>query len=812
MSSLQNAPSLSPTTKKGFSFNVFDDDDDYIGPVETVEELEPPPRSTSKSKKKSKNSDAKQSKKKKAAAPAAEKEDEEPVYTSSSAKKSSGSKRNVSGNSNYEDDYDDDFEDSVGSGDYIPPVESPLPARSLPAASPNAKTLMADVEAEEKKLYTTVEEQLRLEKEEVANKIAKWEAEQAQRAEEMRRREEELKLQLTMQQQREEEMKQRLSAMVEEQVSQKVAAVVATRETSAAPKPSKRVDPTVAEFVGEELLDDDEAVAVAAAGAEGAEATKSELQRRRRREHERAISLRRAEEEEAAHSLFQRLAQDVREVFHELNLSVVAAEKERLIKDERYRRERELKDRREEMARAEKLEKELKEREEREAKYWAMTEQRDEKFRAVLEERMNKDEEEREARLKRDLEDRAARLRNERELREEMDKMEKERRLKMEAEARNHDGLILECQLEEMKAQYRAQIEEVRRQVETDNARKEELQKVELAMMAKRHEASLEQLQHQHAQQLAALEAHTGNTSRIEALVESMQEQMEATKVMNEKLMTERLSTLQQKERQLEDQRAVLDAMTAELKSSQETLAAERARVAGLYAKFELALSSFIRNSEEDRRTLRDAQAHYDTLRQQAEKDRRLMLSEVAQERKLLEQQFEEFLAKKMEAMAELQAERVAIARERSEASMVRERQNRDETDLLKALRSREEEYKMKLESIETDREAALHMKEEHTRLYAAAATERRALQQEREKFELEKKELLSRFETIRKQAEDTAASQERLQMRFMGDRTAAFDGSPVSGALRGEPLVCSAASRLQMDLAQQRAILQNIS
>ncbi|KAL7708205.1 hypothetical protein N2W54_006247 [Lotmaria passim] len=818
MSSLRNAPSLSPTTRKGFSYNVLDDDDDYIGPVETVEEMQPPPRSSSKPKKKPKDRNAKESKKKKrekeAAPPSGGDDNEEHIYTSSSAKKSSSSKKDATGTSNYEDDYADDFEDSTESGDYIPPAES------LPAAPASSKALMADVDAEEKRLYATVEEQLRLEKEDVEKKIAKWEADQAQRADEMRRREEELKRQLAAQQQREEEMKQRLSALVEEQVSQRVAAVAAA-SAAATPHPTKRVDPTTGTRTGagaeedEEVSDDSEAAAVATAAADaaGANAPTAELQRRRRREHERAISLRRAEEEEAAHSLFQRLAQDVREVFHELNLSVVAAEKERLIKDERYRRERELKDRREEMARAEKLEKELKEREEREAKYWAMAEQRDEKFRAVLEERLGKDEEEREARLKRDLEDRATRLRNERELRDEMDKVEKERRAKMEAEARSHDGLVLDAQLEEMKTQYRAQIEDVRRQMELDSQRKEELQKAELAMMAKRHEAALEQLQHQHAQQLAALEAHTGNTGRIEALVETLQNQMETAKAMNEKLMTERLATLQQKERQLEDHRAVLDAMAAEMKSSQETLATERARIAGLYAKFELALASFSKNSEEDRRTLRDAQAHYDTLRQQAEKDRRLMLNEVEQERKMLQQQFEEFLAKKMETMAELQAERVAIARERSEASMVRERQNRDETDLLKALHSREEEYKAKLESIESDREAALHMKEEHKRLYAAAAAERQALQQERSKFELEKKELLNRFEAVRKQAEDAAASQERLQMRLMGDRADGYDGgSPVAGVLRGEPLVCGAASRLQMDLARQRAVLQNIS
>ncbi|KAG5472878.1 hypothetical protein LSCM4_02203 [Leishmania orientalis] len=799
MSSLKNAPSLTPTSRKGFSFATVDDDDDYIGPVDTVEEMRNPSRSTSRSKK-MKARDSKKPKKRKEATPVSE--EDEPISSSSSVKKASGSKT-VTTSGNHGEDYADDFEDPVDSDDYIPPVGTPPHTSALnPAAKP--KELMADVDAEEKRLYATVEEQLRLEKEEVMQRIAKWEVDQARKAEEIRKHEEELKRQLAAQLQREQEMKQRLKDLVEEQVSQQVAAASAAGMTAATPINTAVRSVTAKAGEHGETEDVDEV---------GTGTSRAELQRRRRREHERAVGLRRAEEEEAAHALFQRLAQDVREVFHELNLSVVAAEKERLIKDERYRRERELRDRREDMARAEKLEKELREREEREAKFWAMVDQRDEKFRTFMEERMRKDEEEREARLRRDLEDRAARLRNERELREEMDKMDKERRAKAVEESRQHDSLVLTAQLEEVSARYRAQLEEVKRQMEADSMRKDELQKTELGMMAKRHEAALEQLQRQHAQQLATMDGHVGNASRVEALVAAMQETMEATKAMNEKLLAERVSVLQLKERQLDEQQAVLDAMVADMKATQETVAAERVRVAGLYAKFELALSSFSKSSEEDRRTFREAHAHYDTLRQQAEKDRRLMLGEVAQERKMLEQQFEEFLAKKMEAMAELQGERMAIARERAEASMVRERQNRDETDLLKSLRSREEEYKMKLESLESDRATACHLKDEHKRLCDAAAAERQALRQEREKFELEKKELLSRFEAIRRQAEDAASSQERLRIQFMGDRNDIFDGNgAATRVLRGEPLVCNAASRLQMDLAQQRAVLQNIS
>lgn len=802
MSSLRGAPTLSPGQRKGFSYEAAFDDD-YIGPVDTVEEI---PSSSPSRKERKKEKKAKKEKKKKeknkSYSSAPEGRSDDAAYSSSSVKQSSSSKVSHS-EEVYADDYEDDFEDSLGSDDYIPTVESPPPpAAAASARSANSQALSAKIDAEEKRLYETMEAQIKIERDEHAKKMAKWEAECRQKEGELLQKERELFNQQLAQKKLEDEMQARVDQLVQEKVSQQIStnAVAAAAAAAAAANKEKTEESFRDPHVNMGDL---------------TEAQKGELMRRRRREHDRAVSLRRAEEESAAHALFQRLAQDVREVFHELNLSVVAAEKERLIKDERYRREREMKDRKEEIARAEKIEKELKERAERESKFWSLAEERDEKFRTFLEERMRKDEEERESRLQRDLQDRETRMRNERQLRDDLDQMEKERRTKSEQEYRDHDNLLLQGQLGELKNQYTAQLEELRRQMDADSTRKAELQRAELSMMEKRHEAALQQLQHQHGQQLAVMEGHTGNTSRIEGLVKTMQEEMEATKAMNEQLLTERMNLLQQKERQLTDQRVLLEAMVDDLKSYRQEMDKERGRVASLYAKFELAVSSFTKNSEEDRRAFREGVAHYDTLRLQAEKDRKMMLTEVSQERKLLEQQYEEFLAKKMDAIGELQAERIAISRERTESSMLRERQNRNETDLLKSLHSREEEYKLRLESIEADRAAACQMKEEHQRLCASVQAEREALLTERERFEMEKKNLLSRFDAIRQQAIDAAGAQERLQKQIVGDRLTreynVDESGMVTSPLRAEPLSCSAVSRLQMDLARQRSVLQNI-
>ncbi|CAD2217986.1 hypothetical protein, conserved [Angomonas deanei] len=629
-------------------------------------------------------------------------------------------------------------------------------------------------------LVAELEKKLKLEKEAHERAIEKFIEEQNEKEAQLKKRQATLEQTINrLQQQQETTIEEQVAKLVEE----RLASVKATTPVAEKKEPEEK--------------DSD--------GENEKNPTSVELQRRRRRERERALALRKAEEESAAHSLFQRLAQDVREVFHELNLSVVAAEKERLIKDERYRKEREMKDRREEMERAEKLQKELKERGEREEKFWANVEQREDKFRTFLEERIQKDDEEREQRLKRDLEDRATRVRNERELRDEMEKMEKERRAKADSEERERDQSLLRSQIEEIKQQYKAQLDELRHQFDLQYQHMEEIHKSELRAAEKRHEAVTESQLQQFSKQLTLVEKHTGNAEHLEGVIETLRKEMNNTKDMTQQLTAERLETLQQKEKQLQEQREYIQTIVEDYNNAKADLEKERTRVASIHGKFEISLSSFIKNSEEDRRRLLESHAHLDTLRQQAEKDRKMMLMEVAQERKFVEQQQEEFLSKKMEVLSEIQSERMAIARERTEAAVSRERQNRDETDILKSLREREETLAEKIDSIEQDRIMTSELKMEQTRAYQAAVAEREALRREREIFELEKEQLLNKFEEIRNRAEEAAMAQSAVISEQVRQKANAMD-------IHQDPLFLdNNSSRMQVNLARQRAILQKI-
>lgn len=535
-----------------------------------------------------------------------------------------------------------------------------------------------------------------------------------------------------------------------------------------------------------------------------------ERDRRRRRERDRDRDARRMHEEEAAHSLFHRLAKDVREVFHELNMSVVAAEKERLMKDERYRKEREMRDRREEVERLERAEKERKDREEREERLWRMFEEREDKFRGVLEARLSREEQEREDRLRRDLEEKSDRVRNDRDLRDELERLDRERRDREDSSHRDRDRILLQGQLDEVKKQYRLQMEEMRRQFDLDRAHVGEIHKLEMGAMEKRHLEAASMTEKHHREQLILMDLHSANASKLEQLIKHSHEEMEAAKKLNENITEERLQVVKERERQLDDQQALVSKVMLEAQNMKDNLERERLRLAGLYAQFDISIASFNKENEEDRRKHRESQTHYETLRMQVEKDRRMMISEIQQERKLLENQHEEYLQQKMTSVAELQAERIAIQKERAEANLVRERQNRDESQLMLTLRAREEDFRAKIEAIESDRVTSAEMKRDAVRLREDCLAEREALRRDRGMFESEKQELLHRMEEIKLRAEEAGEEQHKLRKELANERLNGNAGRspPHPGS---NPSTIS-VSQLQLDLAKQRAMLSRIA
>ncbi|ORC90786.1 trichohyalin [Trypanosoma theileri] len=808
MSSLKGAPSLNRPPQKGFSYDAFDDfedeDDDYIPPVSNELEEKKKKKKEKKEKRKEKERKREKAKKKEGQHTSDSGGGMSKHYsgdtTSQASPRTDNSKRkDDDDDDDYDYDFDEDIEDNNAiqySDDFEDDVIPEVP--SVPSA--NVVKDQQRLKEEQERLDRIAEEKLRAEREKHEEQIRRWQAEQERSEKEMQRQQEQLRLQM-------EELKRAQEEKMKEMEAAAAAAAAKAAATAATTTKGMKSGDDHANMAGSLVGEDPE---------EGQRGALSGAQRRRLREREHALHLRRLEQEEAARGLFQRLAQDVRDVFHELNLSVVAAEKERLLRDERYRRGREERDRREEAERAERLEKEARERETREAQFWTAMDERERRWQAAVEARAAKDDEEREGRWRREREDREARQRADAEARAETERHERERRLRDDTHERERDRAVQQAQLEDARRQYEAQLEEARRQFEFDRAHAAEMHRMEMEAIEKRHAESLGQNDRVHMQQIALLETHTGNASKLEKLIAQMHEDMEATKKMNVTLTEERLALLRQKEHLIDEQKALVDSVLEELKYTKEELEKERARVASLYAKFDISLSNFTKEAAEERRRSQESQAHYETLRQQLEKDRKMMLFEIAQERKVFEQQYEDFMGKKLQAMAELQEERMSIARERTEAAMLRERRNNDEADVLKSLRAHEEAYAAKVEGIEEDRIAISNMKIEQKRMCDEITKEREALRREREAFEAEKGDLLRRFEEVQLRAVEASAAQERIrhELELQNAEKAKIRAETAARRVQvhTDPVaVAGVASRLQIDLSRQRAILKRL-
>ena len=532
--------------------------------------------------------------------------------------------------------------------------------------------------------------------------------------------------------------------------------------------------------------------------------------RRKRRERERERDFRRLQEEEAAHSLFHRLAKDVREVFNELNMSVVAAEKERLLKDDRYRKEREARDRREEAERLERDQRQERERAEREEAFWKALGERESRYTEAVEKRALKDDADREERLQRDIEERTQRTRTDREVRDGLERLDRERRDREDALSLERDRKLIQSQVDDMKRQFQEHCEEIRRQFAVERGHLAEVHKMEMAAAEKRSIEALGANDKYHKDYALGAEQQAASAAKLEALVTLCNEAVTGTRAMLEEEGERRMAVIKQREASSEESAELVRRVLTDMTEMKEALNMERQRVAALYSKFDLTISNFNRTNEEWQRKFDEGRAHYDTLRQQLEKDKKAMLHEVAQERKLLDRQHEDFLAEKMRTMSEIQSERMAIMKDRTEAALAREKHNKDETALLLSLRTKEEEYQCRLEAIAADRDLANDLRREAQRLRDEAALERENLRRERVGFEQERDGIMMRVEYVRQKADDAIVDQNRLRKELAHERASNMQ----LGRSNSVPMITApaASSQFHLELAKQRAALSRLS
>jgi hypothetical protein len=266
---------------------------------------------------------------------------------------------------------------------------------------------------------------------------------------------------------------------------------------------------------------------------------------------------------------------------------------------------------------------------------------------------------------------------------------------------------------------------------------------------------------------------------------------------------------MREREQQVDQQVQLMQKLSMEQGSLKDQMDKERLRLVSLFSQFEVSMGSFQRDNETDRRKHSEGLAHLEAMRGQGEKDRKLALNEVTSERRLLEQQHNEFVDRKMTAMTELQEERTAVQKERAEWTLLRERQTRDETALLASLRSKEETLTERADGMQDDRRDIADMKREAARVREEALAERHALSGERMQFDAEKGMLEQRIDEVQRRAEDAANVQTRLRKDIAEERVSSEQRLFTVTATGGHGGRGSGA--FQVDLARQRAVLNRI-
>lgn len=316
------------------------------------------------------------------------------------------------------------------------------------------------------------------------------------------------------------------------------------------------------------------------------------------------------------------------------------------------------------------------------------------------------------------------------------------------------------------------------------------------------------------------MDLQSANAAKLEQLIAAAQTELKQTQVMHERLLSERMTVIKEREEQIEAQMKLVATMLRELSSVKEHVDKERLRLVSLMAQFEVAVQSMVKDNEEERRRHREAQSHFETLRQQLEKERRSMIVEVQAERKALEQQHDEFVQGKMQTVGELQGERLALSRERMEWASQKERQVRDDVSLLAKLRERDEELMKKLEALEQDRSTITSEKIETQRLLEEARVERDTLRRERAALEREREGVMQCVEDVRRRANEAEEAHSRLRRDLLEDRAGVVDDRVFhpsakqqrAGTARGGALIQGGpSSALHLDLARQRAALLKI-
>eukprot|EP01064_Diplonema_japonicum_P011872 TRINITY_DN19318_c0_g3_i1.p1 TRINITY_DN19318_c0_g3~~TRINITY_DN19318_c0_g3_i1.p1 ORF type:complete len:870 (+),score=206.96 TRINITY_DN19318_c0_g3_i1:55-2610(+) len=485
-----------------------------------------------------------------------------------------------------------------------------------------------------------------------------------------------------------------------------------------------------------------------------------EQARRQRRQLERRKQHLLAEEEVAASAVMKRLANDIKGVFQELNMSIVAAERDRHQKEERYRKEREARDIAYEEERQTRDERDRRDRESREERFWDNLREQEKIRNAADTERRHREKVELEARWREDHDSKQQRLEKETDHNDKINELERERRTREDEAFREREQAAYKSQLEAYQRASRQQTEELQLRMASELDHLKEIRHIEMQNMEKRHKDAVESQRLQYEQSLQLFDVHRVNSEKLTQLVDEVRDSVKAVGDLNERANEYQSDMLKEKELHLSKQLKAQGELLSQIEQQKEILEKERQRLALSYGKFDTCVTSFSARHSEEIQNLQAAQARANSLRDIVEEQRMKHAKEIHAEMLMLEQKRSELDEERFQWLKEVQEQRLETSKERMDLSRNLERIRKEEREANTTMQEAQQKLSMVTVYHGEAADKKRFIEEEYRRLETFKEETIRKLEEEQRLLEGKKHEV----ETLMQKVEQ--GSQQALDLR----------------------------------------------
>lgn len=307
----------------------------------------------------------------------------------------------------------------------------------------------------------------------------------------------------------------------------------------------------------------------------------------------------------------------------------------------------------------------------------------------------------------------------------------------------------------ELTAQHQRRLAVAEQEKDQEMERLRELQRASILEMRKDHEEQLQRLKLLKDREIDAVTSATSHTRSLNGVIEQMEKFSSSLNELASRVEASRLTTSQERELGVRQWDGQLRVLQERLGQQQRDMEEERGRFQEVIGKMEARLSEQSRLLEQERWRVTAEQSKAESMQRALEEQRRVMLQQIAMERGELERAKSALLEEQKSVMQKCGEERRRLAMEWAEFStqqkLSKERAEREAERALQVDTQREgtiislakEQAELKVRASE------FRAKEEQL------ATERDAVERERQELRLEKQKVEATARSLQLQAEE---------------------------------------------------------